>query len=84
MEATPRGSGAWTMRLTNVTPERFDVPDNSDEAPRLSERAAARARRRLSIVRLSQCVLLADSWGFQPCCRLLGAGVASPWTPPAR
>jgi hypothetical protein len=42
MEATPRGSGAWTMRLTNVTPERFDVPDNSDEAPRLSERAAAR------------------------------------------
>jgi hypothetical protein len=42
MEATPRGSGAWTMRLTNVTPERFDVPDNSDEAPRLSERAPAR------------------------------------------
>ena len=42
LEATPRGSGAWTMRLTNVTTERFDVPDNSDEAPRLSERAAAR------------------------------------------
>jgi hypothetical protein len=29
-----------------------------------------------SIVRLSQSVLLADSYGFQPCCRLFGAGLA--------
>jgi hypothetical protein len=46
--------------------------------------AAPRARRRLSIVRLSQCVLLADSRGFRPCSRPLGAGVASHWTPASR
>jgi hypothetical protein len=70
----------------------FDVPDNSDEAPRLSERAAAReatselavkkliaaepaasrARRRLSIVRLSQCILLANLSMVRRCSRRLG------------
>ena len=40
-------------------------------------KAARRAGSRFSIVRLSQCVLLADSWGFRPCSRPLGADVAS-------
>ena len=102
------GHATWLRRMDDALDERnaraFDVPDNSDEAPRLSERAAARyvtsghavqtvkaakaggAPREavFSIVRLSQCVLLADSWGFQRCSRLLGAGVASPRTPASR
>ena len=40
------GHATWLRRMDDALDERnaraFDVPDNSDEAPRLSERAAAR------------------------------------------